>query len=92
MSVAVGIAQPSQGAAEVDRDEDQGRHDHAADRGDDGDRRSARVAQVAGDELALELESGDEEEDRQQPVGRPRAEASGPGAGPRADAVSRSSA
>ncbi len=28
----------------------------------------ARVAKVAGDELALEFQAGDEEEDRQQPV------------------------
>ena len=33
------------------------------------------VAQVARDELALELQADDEEEDRQQPVGRPRRDA-----------------
>ena len=33
------------------------------------------VAQVTGDELALELQPHDEEEDRQQPVGRPRRDA-----------------
>ena len=32
----------------------------------------ARVTQVACDELALEFQPDDEEEDRQQPVGRPR--------------------
>ena len=40
----------------------------AAATGTDG---PLRVPQVAGDELALELQPGDEEEDRQQPVGRP---------------------
>ena len=35
----------------------------------------ARVAQVTGDELALEFQPDDEEEDRQQPVGRPRRDA-----------------
>ena len=33
------------------------------------------IAQVARDELALELEAGQEEEDRQQPVGRPVSDA-----------------
>ena len=60
--------------AEVDGDEDQCRNDHASDGSDDRDRRSARVAQVAGDELTLQLEAGDEEEDGQQTVGSPRAE------------------
>ena len=72
MSVAVGIAHPaSPSPAGVERDVDQRGHDHAADRGGDRQRRAARVAQVTGDELALELQPGDEEEDRQQPVGGP---------------------
>ena len=77
MSVAVGIAQPRSApspAAEVDQDEEQRGHRHAADGGGHGQGRPPRVAQVAGDELALELQSGDEEEDRQQPVGRPGAQ------------------
>ena len=32
----------------------------------------ARIPQITGDELALELQSDDEEEDRQQAVGGPR--------------------
>ena len=73
MSVAVGIAQPLRAPSprQVDQDEEHGRHDHAADRGRHRQRRPARIAQVAGDELALELQPGDEEEDRQQPVGGP---------------------
>ena len=85
MSVAVGIAQPRRAPSPVPRltsDVDQRRHDHAADRRGDRQRRPARVAQVAGDELALELQPGDEEEDRQQPVGGPGRPASGPGAAP----------
>ena len=77
MSVAVGIAQPAGGSAalaEGERHEDHGGHHHAADRRDDRQRRAARIAQVARDELALELEPDHEEEDRQQPVGRPAAQ------------------
>ena len=62
-------------AAGRERDVDQRGHDHAADRGGHRQRRPARVAQVAGHELALQLQTGDEEEDGQQPVGRPGAEA-----------------
>ena len=49
--------------------------------------RPPRVAQVAGDELALELQAGDEEEDGQQPVGGPGAEAEVEVQGRRADRV-----
>ena len=42
--------------------------DHAAERGEDRQRRRARMAQVADDQLALDLERDDEEEDRHQPV------------------------
>ena len=55
-------------------DEEQRRDGHPADRGHDRQRGPARVAQVAGDELPLELQPGDEEEDRQQAVGRPGAQ------------------
>lgn len=43
----------------------------AAATGSAARRRSSRVAQVAGDELALEFQAADEEEDSQQPVGSP---------------------
>ena len=57
---------------QVDRDVDGGGHDHPAECGCDRQRGACRVAQVAGDELALELQPDHEEEDRQQPVGGPR--------------------
>ncbi len=85
MSVAVGIAQPrAVPLACVDRDEQDRRQDHAAHRGGHRERRSPGVAQVAGHELALELQPGHEEEDRQQPVGRPARPGSGRGAARRA--------
>ena len=49
-----------------------GRHDHAGQCRDHRQDGLARVAQLADDELALELDAGDEEEDGQQPVGSPR--------------------
>ena len=58
-------------APALNSDVDQRRDDHAADRGGDRQRGPPRVAQVTGDELAFELQPGDEEEDRQQPVGGP---------------------
>ena len=67
-------AQRAVRAAEVEQHEEQRGHGHAADRRGDRQRGPARLAQVAGDELALELEARDEEEDRQQAVGRPGAE------------------
>ena len=74
MSVAVGIAQPRGTGAAGERQVEHRRHDHAADgRGDRHDG-ALGVAQVAGDELPLQLEPGDEEEDRQEPVGGPRTE------------------
>jgi hypothetical protein len=60
--------------AQVHRRVEHGRHHHAAHGGGDRESRLARVAEVAGDELALELQAGDEEEDRQQAVGRPGAQ------------------
>ena len=61
--------------AEVPGDVDQRRRDHAAHRRGHRQGRAARVAQVAGDELTLELEADDEEEDRQQAVRGPLAQA-----------------
>ena len=55
----------------VDPQVEQGRDRHPSEGGRDRQRRAARIAQIARDELALELQPGDEEEDRQQPVGCP---------------------
>jgi hypothetical protein len=59
---------------QVDRDEEERGNQHASHGRQDRQRGTARVAEVAGDELALELQPGDEEEDGQQPVGGPGAE------------------
>ena len=60
------------GAEGVDgSDVDERRDRHAAQRGDDGDDRLGRAAQRPEDELVLELEADDEEEHREQAVGRP---------------------
>ena len=77
MSVAIGMAQPAcaVGVAHGDQHEDQRRHDHAAEGGDHGQDGLSRLPEGPDDQLALELEPGDEEEDGQQPVGRPRLEA-----------------
>ena len=69
----VGAAVAS-GEREHGDDEQHGGQDDAADRGRDRQRRLAAVGEVPGDELTLQLDAGDEEEDREQPVGRPRAE------------------
>ena len=52
-------------------EEDQSREDDPADGREHGDGGLGARAQVPDEELALELEPGDEEEDRQQAVGRP---------------------
>jgi len=70
MSVAVGIAHP--GTARGEPDVDQSRRDHPTDRRSDRKRGASGFTQVTCDELALELEARDEEEDREQPIGRPR--------------------
>ena len=57
-----------------DGEVDQRRDDDTADGGGDGDDRPPHLAEVADEELSLELEPGDEEEDREQPVGRPLAD------------------
>ena len=84
---------PSSARAAGDRDRDQRGHDHAAD----GRERPAapparRSAQLADDQLALDLEPGDEEEDRQQAVGGPvrcRSRSSSSHSGPSATRVSQ---
>ncbi len=55
----------------VDGEVDQCRRGHAADRGDHGQDRGLRLAQLTGHELAFELDTRDEEEDGEQPVGGP---------------------
>ena len=77
MSVAVGIAHPCSAPSPVRRlisDEQRRGHDHPADRGDHRQHRPAGFPQVTGDEFAFEFQAGDEEEDRQQPVGGPLAQ------------------
>jgi len=49
-------------------------HDHPAGRREEGQRGRAAVGELSDRELALELQPGDEEEQRQQPVGDPVAE------------------
>ena len=69
MSVATGMPQPAgAGVAGVERGVDERRHDHAAEGGDRGERRGTPVAELAGDQLALDLEAGQQEEERHQPV------------------------
>jgi hypothetical protein len=52
-------------------DVDQSRRDHPTDRRSDRKRGAPGFTQVTCDELALEIEAR-EEEDREQPIGRPR--------------------
>ena len=59
-------------AGEVDRHEDGRGHQHAADRRQDRQGGPAWIPQITGGELALELQSDDEEKDRQQAVRGPR--------------------
>lgn len=68
-------AQGIRTAGGVDHDEDESGNHHAADRGRDRQGGSTRIAQTPGDELLLQLETDDEEEDRQQAVGCPGADA-----------------
>ena len=60
--------------AERAEDEDQRGNGHPADGGDHRHEGRLWVAEVAGDELALELETYEEEEHRQQPVRGPVAD------------------
>src|SRR5215203_1148684 len=52
----------SAGPTGVERDEQQCGHDHAAQGAQDRQHRGAGVAKVAMDELAFDLQAGDEEE------------------------------
>ena len=56
------------GVPGVERGEDEGGHDHAAEGGDGRERCGAPVAQLAGDQLALDLQAGQQEEQGHQPV------------------------
>ena len=76
MSVAVGIAHPRRASPSAPTisdggDEDQRGHDDAADGRHHRHHRLGRRAQVADEELALELEPRDEEEDGEQAVAGP---------------------
>ena len=73
MSVAVGTAQPSRLASPIPAmsEVDGGGRDHAADRSGGGDQRIGRLAQAAQDQLALELEAGQEEEHGEAAIGGP---------------------
>ena len=82
-------AQASPPARQVDRDVDQRRAAPCRRGGRDRQRRPARVAQVAGDELALEFQADHEEEDRQQAVRRPCARVRSRCSARRADGSSR---
>ena len=57
---------------QIDPDVDGGRHHHSADGGGDRQGGTAWITQISCDELAFEFQADDEEEDRQQSVGRPR--------------------
>ena len=76
MSVAAGMAQPvrAAGSPRVHSDVDQRGDGHPADGCDHRHQGRLRVAEVTGDELALELEADEEEEHRQQPVSGPVAD------------------
>ena len=52
----------------VDQHVDRSRHDHAAGGGDRRECGAARISELADDEFTLDLEAGDEEEDRHQCV------------------------
>ena len=69
MSVAITIPQPLRaGAAGVDREVEQRRHHHPAERGDAGTAARRRSRSSPIDELAPDLEADDEEEDHHQAV------------------------
>ena len=68
MSVATGMPHPPAPArARVERGEDERRHDHPTERGDGGERRGAAVAQLAQDQLALDLQARQQEEQGHRP-------------------------
>ena len=75
MSVAVGDGPARRPLAAGDHgDEDQHRHQHAAERRRDRQHRGAPLPELADHELALDLEADDEEEQRHQPVVDPVAQ------------------
>ena len=87
MSVAIGTPQPADpGRPSVEPRVDRGRHDHAAQGGRDRQRGPLAPGQLAGQQLALDLEPDDEEEDRHQPVVDPvgQRQLQADGAGPQA--------
>ena len=72
MSVATGMPQPLRaGVAVVDGGEDERRHQHAAERGERRQGGGPRVAQLAQEQLALDLQAGQEEEQRHGGVVHP---------------------
>ena len=64
-------ADPGRRVRRREREVDHSGHRHATDRGDDRHQGGVGVPQITGDELALQFETDQEEEHRQQPVGRP---------------------
>ena len=69
MSVAIGIPHPSAPSPPaLNASVDDGRDDHAAERGHRRQGDGTAVAQLADDELALDLHPDDEEEQRHQQV------------------------
>ena len=89
MSVADGMAQPRRAPSvppRLNSTKSSAGNGHPAHGCRDGQRGPARFAQVAGDELPLELQPGDEEEDREQAVGGPGAQRQVQVQGRRADA------
>ena len=63
MSVATGMPQPREPAPPaLTSGEDEGRDHHAAQRGERRERRGAGVAQLAEEQLALDLQAGQQEE------------------------------
>jgi len=70
---------------EVDGQVDQRGQDHAAECGRDRDEGGRQAAHLPSHELALQLESGDKEEDGQQPVCGPFLQAQVQQQGGRAD-------
>ena len=69
VSVDIGTPQPcDHGPCGNDQKVQQGRRDHAAERGGDRQRRRAPAGEAPDREFALDLEAHHQEEDRQQPV------------------------
>jgi hypothetical protein len=71
--------------AQIDQHVQQRGHRHATDGGGHGQSSLPGIPEVTGDELPLQLQPGDEEEDREQSVGGPRAQREAQVQGRRAD-------